>query len=182
MLADERTLIQQVAHGEAAALQTLYTLYRPRLFRYFGLHFRDDLDAVDDLLQETFLAIWRAAASFRGQAQVSTWIFQIAHNQLAHALHKRHGRTTWLSDLEEHTLPVGATLEESVMAQLTVTDALERLSPKQREMLSLLYHHGFSIEETAQILEIPVGTVKSRLHSARNAFIRALRSEEEAHS
>jgi RNA polymerase sigma-70 factor, ECF subfamily len=82
---DDSTLIKRIASGQQDALSQLYSIYRPRLRRYLWHQLDANPAAVEDALQEVFLAVWRAAPSYRGEAQVATWLFQIAHYQVLHA-------------------------------------------------------------------------------------------------
>src|SRR5258706_10188274 len=82
--ADDRPLIARIARRDAAALERLYALYRPRLWRYLWQQLDGDAGAVEDILQEVFLAVWLAAGDFPGEAKGNTPIFPIPHHQLAH--------------------------------------------------------------------------------------------------
>src|SRR5262245_7648295 len=82
------TLLARMAAGDQDALRDLYTRYRPRLWRYLRARLggakgaAGDVTAVDDLLQEIFLAVWNAAPGYRPHGRAAAWIFQIAHHQL----------------------------------------------------------------------------------------------------
>src|SRR5258706_13177765 len=82
--ADDRPLIARIARRDAAALERLYALYRPRLWRYLWQQLDGDAGAVEDILQEVFLAVWLAAGDFRGEAEGNTRIFPLAPPPLAH--------------------------------------------------------------------------------------------------
>src|SRR5579884_3685652 len=80
MDSEDATRITRIAQGDPQALDELYLQFRPGLYRYLLHQLHGDAALVEDVLQETFLAIWRAAASFRGEARVAAWIFRIARN------------------------------------------------------------------------------------------------------
>src|SRR5262249_59045124 len=80
---DPRRLLCRVAHGDEEALRQLYVEYHLRLQRYLWRLLDGDGHAVEEALQDTFLAVWRAASGYRADASVTTWIFQIAHNVAA---------------------------------------------------------------------------------------------------
>ena len=188
MQPDEPTLIAQIAQGNAHALRQIYAIYRPRLWRYLWRQLDGDQPAVEDALQEVFLAVWRSATAFRGESRVNTWVFRIAHhyvrNQQRASARRPEGRlaphpsdhasrdgdeSTWDPERwgqESH--------EDEVVARLTLADALGRLSASHREALELVFQQGFTLEEVAQILAIPLGTVKSRISYARRSLQRAL--------
>jgi RNA polymerase sigma-70 factor (ECF subfamily) len=180
---DDSTLIGRIACGQQDALSQLYTIYRPRLRRYLWHQLNGNEAAVEDVLQEVFLAVWRSAPSYRGEAQVATWLFQIAHYQVLHLRRDRGrhpngqlpddgagGRDGDWEATESHD-----SLEDSVLDRLTLEDALSQLRPAHREALELVFLQGFSQAEVSQILGVPPGTVKSRLSYARRALQGALR-------
>ena len=82
---DPKLLLGQIANGDEEALRSLYVEYHPRLQRYLWGLLDGDGCAVEEALQDTFLAAWRAAGGYRGEAKVATWLFQIAHNLALHS-------------------------------------------------------------------------------------------------
>jgi RNA polymerase sigma-70 factor (ECF subfamily) len=190
--ADDHLLIARVAQHDAAALEQLYVRYRPRLWRYLWQQLEGDSSAVEDALQEVFLAVWRAAGDFRGAAKVNTWIFRIAHHQLAHyqrAIARRpEGYLAAPGPFDEVESPGHGVWDEiaqdshegAVLDRMILARAFGRLAAKHREALELVYQQGFTLEEVAQTLDVPLGTVKSRISYARRALQRELaRSTEE---
>ncbi|MGZ3677101.1 MAG: RNA polymerase sigma factor [Ktedonobacterales bacterium] len=171
MDSDDAVCISRIAHGDHHALGKLYAQYRPSLYRYLWHYLHGDDCLVEEVLQDTFLAIWRAAAAFRGEARVATWVFRIARYSASHARRRPQKamlQTVSLSDVEENEdflVPVGH--EERTLTRLALHDALARLTDKQRAAVLLVFVHGFTSEEAAEILGVPLGTVKSRLHAAR---------------
>jgi RNA polymerase sigma-70 factor (ECF subfamily) len=163
-------LLERVTAGDQEALRQLYALYRPRLWRYVWQQIGGDAQLAEEVLQDVFLAVWHGAGSFQRRASVSTWIFRIAHNIAATTGHAHLRRTARLA-------PVGAdsqhrengydSHEDEVLARVTLADALARLSAKHREVLELTFYQGFTCEEAGHILDVPSGTVKSRLAHAR---------------
>jgi RNA polymerase sigma-70 factor (ECF subfamily) len=188
---DDRTLLALVGGGDQDALKRLYSIYRPRLRRYLWHQLGGDEHAVDDTLQDVFLAVWRSAASYRGEAQVATWIYQIAHHQVLHvrrarARHPEWQRAPYPGSMDDTDEEGGGTQEvdeggaygsheNAVLDRLALQDALGQLSARHREVLELVFLHGFALAEAAQILGVPEGTVKSRISYARRALLRALK-------
>ncbi len=180
---DDRAILMRIARGDQEALHQLYTSYRPRLRRYLW-HQLDGNDAlVEEALQEVFLSIWRGAGGFRGEAQVATWLFEIAHHRAQHIRRDlaRRARRVAVSLIEEaegeeprESLWASASHEEDVVNRLALADALAELSAQHREVLELVFVQGFALAEVAQILAVPVGTVKSRVSYARRALLKAL--------
>ncbi len=177
MDADDRALLARMALGEQAALQQLYARYRPRLWRYLAQQLARDNGLVEEVLQGVFVAVWRQAASFRGEARVATWLFHIARHRALNARRDASRRiedSTYSDAADECDASRGfghrSSHEDEVLERMTLADALTRLAPKHREVLQLVFYHGFSLAEVGQILDIPVGTVKSRLSYARRAL------------
>jgi len=179
---EDAVCITRIARGDAQALSELYTRFRPSLYRYVWQQLHGDASLVEEVLQDTFLAIWHGAATFRGEAHVATWVFRIAHNTASRA--KRHPLTFSLNDVDDDDLSVAAGHEDRTITRLALHDALGRLTDKQRAVVLLVFVHGFTSEEAAQILAIPLGTVKSRLHAARALLVNdpALQQSEEVNS
>jgi RNA polymerase sigma-70 factor, ECF subfamily len=131
---------------------------------------------IEDTLQDIFLAVWQSAYTFQGEAHsVAAWIFRITHHHAANArrsqFRRPEGHPALL--LEEHAV---TTFEDEVVQRVVLTDALHRLSPKYQEVLYLVFYQGFQQDEVAQILSIPLGTVKSRLNHARRLLLAELAS------
>jgi RNA polymerase sigma-70 factor, ECF subfamily len=180
---DEQLLLAHVAAGDEEALHQLYLAYCPRLRRYLWHQLDGDLSGIEEALQDIFLAVWRTAGGYRGDARVSTWVYQIAHYVALGARRRlaRHPAHLRLATLEDDDPPesdwsvgTGEVGEDAVLNRLALADALGRLSAKHREVLALIFQYGFSPDEAAQILDVPAGTVKSRISYARKALLRAL--------
>ena len=90
---DDCALLQRVAQDDQAAFQELYAAYYTRLWRYVWYQLDGNAHWVEEVLQNIFMAIWRSSGSFRGNAKVATWIFQIAHNLVLNA-RRDHSRRT----------------------------------------------------------------------------------------
>lgn len=186
MTATDRTLLDRIGAGDHAALAELYHAYRPKLWRYLWLRLDGDTGLTEEVLQDVFVSVWRTASTFRGEAQVATWVYRIAHHAAANTLRARsrriEGHDPERLELIAQSADQPAALatpssEQSVVARLTLEDALAALSPKQRETLDLLFVHGFTYDEIAAITGAPTGTIKSRVSSARRALRAILSSE-----
>lgn len=174
---DDRTLLTQIAQGDQDALDALYARFRLRLWRYLWQHLGGDASWVEEVMQDVWLAVWRSAGVFRGEAQVATWIFRIAQHTIQKAWRDRHYQPAREASLQALSLPdqpAIASPEEAVVARMTLAAALTQLSLKHSEVLELIFFHGFTIEEAAVILAVPAGTVKSRLSYAKRALHQAL--------
>jgi RNA polymerase sigma-70 factor (ECF subfamily) len=161
MPSDEE-LIGAVAGGDEQALETLCGRYQRPLYGFIARHTggRD----VDDLYQETWLRVVRAAARFDRTRRFSTWLFQIAVN-LCRDWHRRpplEAAEPSEGERRVGTHDPGARVE----ARLDAERLLACLPEPQRSVVILRYYQGFGEAETAEILGCPEGTVKSRLHNA----------------
>ncbi|HKD74185.1 MAG TPA: sigma-70 family RNA polymerase sigma factor, partial [Ktedonobacterales bacterium] len=160
MDSEDVACLRRIAQGDQSALADLYARYRLPLTRALWNQLGGDSAVIEDVLQETFLSIWRAANTFRGDAQVSTWIFRIAQHSAGEVQRRmsRDLRNVPLSELHERegTAPA-ANHEQQSITRLTVHDALSRLTDKQREVIVLIFVHGFTGEEVARMLGVPLG-------------------------
>lgn len=161
-----------MARGEKAAVAEFLDAFGPRVHRLSRRYARDESDA-EDLTQEIFVALFRSASTFRGEATLATWVYRVALN---HALRHREKwtRESGLNqpDANDETVEVadcGADpARHAARGELNreVRGALDGLASGQREVVVLHELHGLTYSECAQVLEIPIGTVKSRLSNA----------------
>ena len=151
---------------------TLVTANQDRLFRFVLKQVGNRADA-EELTQDVFLEAHRSFKSFRGQSQPSTWLFGIAVNVVRTFLRRTpERRYTYLSDEVLEAMPMGgdgplASLEGRRKLE-ALNAALFRLPVDWREVVICVAMEGLSYEETASVLDVPVGTVRSRLSRARD--------------
>jgi len=157
-------LLAAVAAGSRRALEELYLAYHRRLARFLS-RFTPRYENVEEIINDTFLAVWQSAKDFRHASQVSTWIIGIAYRTALKSLRrqKHHAAAGSLDDYPEQTFD--PTMEAEVQDWLK--HGLNQLPVEQRLTLELAYHMGHSLEEIAAITECPVGTVKARMFHAR---------------
>jgi RNA polymerase sigma-70 factor, ECF subfamily len=129
-----------------------------------------EFDAAEDLVQETMLAAWRGFHQFRSGTNARAWLFRILINAV-HARGRKLRAMPQLSPIAARDFPV----EAVIPAAVEVAQALEELPPEQKEVLMLGVVEGFTREEIAGILSIPIGTVMSRMSRGRQALRQALR-------
>ena len=168
-------LVQRIAAGDERALECLYARHAPSLFAY-AYHLIGDRGAAEEALQDTFVAIWRGAASFAERSTVRTWLFGICRRQALLRVRRGAPATQPIEEVPEP--PSEAPGPDAVVLARAdasaVAAALATLSPIHREVLDLAFGAELSQAEIAEVLDIPVGTVKSRLFHARAALARAL--------
>ena len=164
----DEMLIQRIAQGDQLAMRTLFGRHRVALYRWLLRLVRDEALA-EDLLSDVFLDVWRQASRFEGRSSVSTWLMAIARFK---AISARRRRTdAELDDVVESTVADTAddpavVLEKKNRDEM-VRAALTRLSAEHKEIIDLVYYHEKSVDECAQIIGVPSGTVKTRMFYAR---------------
>jgi RNA polymerase sigma factor (sigma-70 family) len=174
---DEEDLVRRTAAGDRRAFDELYRRTSPWLVLRLRRRCADE-DVVADVLQETYLAVWRAAGSFAGSPAKGSavgWLWTIAANRLVDAF-RRRARQAQLPavPLAETTSPAA---EDEVMAGRIGQDlehALLVLPEELRLVLRAMVLDGLSVRETSLLLGVPEGTVKSRARRARIALREAL--------
>jgi RNA polymerase sigma-70 factor (ECF subfamily) len=183
-------LIERVKAGDVKAFEMLVVKYRRRIERLIGRMVRD-VDLVPDIAQETFIRAYRAIPQFRGESAFYTWLYRIAVNTAKKQLMelKRDPLVTESArasrDEEEESgsrveneLTDGET-PEAVLASKQIASAvnfaIEALSDDLRQAITLREIEGFSYEEIAELMNCPIGTVRSRIFRAREAIALRLR-------
>jgi RNA polymerase sigma-70 factor (ECF subfamily) len=169
MAQTDAELLEAVRKGDRAAVETLLSRYEASIYR-FGLRMCGDEDAAREVLQETLLAAFRHLPTFRGDAAISTWLYQIARSfcmkerrgeRRAEPIESQTGARLAepgpSPDARAHAREIGAALAAAIAA----------LPPEYREVLILRDVEGLSAEEAAAVVGIEVGALKSRLHRAR---------------
>jgi RNA polymerase sigma-70 factor (ECF subfamily) len=164
----DEMLIRRIAEGDQLAMRTLFGRHRVPLYRWL-LRLVGDGALAEDLLSEVFLDVWRQSAAFEARSSVSTWLLAIARHK---ALSARRRRTD--VELDEKIASSVAdpaddpevVLQKKARADL-LRHSLARLSPEHGEVIDLVYFHGKSVKEVAEIVGIAAATVKTRMFYAR---------------
>jgi RNA polymerase sigma-70 factor (ECF subfamily) len=182
-------LIDRVKRGDRQAFEMLVVKYQRRIERLISRMVRD-VDLVPDIAQETFIRAYRALPQFRGESAFYTWLYRIAVNTAKKALVEL-GRDPVVTESalasreeDDETSRVGSELTDSetpeaVLASkelaATVNAAVEALSEELRQAITLREIEGLSYEEIADVMNCPIGTVRSRIFRAREAIAERLR-------
>ena len=184
--AEEIGLLEGLRRGDEAAFETLILRYEQPVFSLVSRLVDNSPDAAD-VVQEVFLKVFRKVASFRGDSSLKTWIYRIAVNEARNqrrwfGRHQRRevgldptpgeaqGPSDWIED--QGRSPFQVTLDHET--QTMIEEALNQVSPTFRAALVLREIEELSYEEIAEILEISLGTVKSRILRGREALRRIL--------
>ena len=183
---DDKSLVQACRSGQTEAFGVLVRRYQDRLYPTI-LRLLGSPEDAQDVLQDSFVRAFEKLDQFHGESSFYTWIYRIAVN-LALSEYRRHrhrGRDRWADpvslslaaepvDVSPETDPAIAL--ERVERELIVQTALNELGPEHRAVVVLKDFDGRRYEEIASLLEIPIGTVRSRLHRARSELRERLRS------
>ena len=171
--ATDSDLLSAVAGGSPAALEQLYRRHAAWLSLRLSRRCADPA-VVDEVLQDTFVAVWKGAGSYRGSGEAGAWLWGIAVRRLVDAFRRQPPAAYPLENAE--TLGTLESAEDRVLLGVEHGDlagALGRLSPELRAVVQATVLDGLTTREAARLLGVPAGTVKTRMMRAR----RALRKE-----
>jgi RNA polymerase sigma-70 factor, ECF subfamily len=164
----DEMLIRRIAEGDQLAMRTLFGRHRVPLYRWL-LRLVGDEALAEDLLSDVFLDVWRQAAGFEARSSVSTWLLAIARYKALSA--RRRRSYVELDEKIASSVADAADDPEVVLQKKTRAEllrhSLARLSPEHREVIDLVYFHGKSVQEVAEIVGIAEATVKTRMFYAR---------------
>ncbi len=169
-------LIAALADGDRLALGSLYGRHAPWLVVRLTRRCADS-SVVDEVVQDTFVAVWRGASKWDGRGEVAAWIWGIGVRRLLDALRHRPVAIAAWGPWDEQDLRVEESAEERVLLGVEYGDlgaALDRLSPELRAVVQATVLDGLTTREAARLLGIPSGTVKTRLMRAKAQLREAL--------
>jgi RNA polymerase sigma-70 factor (ECF subfamily) len=155
------------------AFELVLPRYRDKIFRLTFSMLRDRAWA-EDTTQDVLLRIWRALPGYAGQSQLSTWIYAISKNACLSELRKKRPQVSIDQNSEDdyNSEVAGLSSEDADdSATVSVSQLLEKLPERYRQAVALFYMEDKSYDQTAQILGLPLGTVKALLHRARKRLI-----------
>lgn len=188
-LSDEETLIRSASRGDARAFENLVATYEKSVFNLAFRLVSDREDAMD-IVQDVFLKAYQALPKFRGDSRFSTWIYRVCVNASLDHLRRKQRTTSYSLDeplsfressvtrqVEDESENVADSVETKFLGQ-AVLAVLRDLDPAHRVIILLSDVQGYTYQEIADILGLSMGTVKSRLHRARNMVRRLLPQEQ----
>jgi RNA polymerase sigma-70 factor (ECF subfamily) len=164
---EDLALSRRAAAGDSAAFASLVEKYEGPLRAFLSR--MGAAEIADDIAQEAFLKAWRAAGQYDGSARYSTWLMTIAWRTRLDELRRRSGVQARVQDLDESA-------ETGFSNRTEVNDMLARLSDKERASLVLCEGHGWTHAEAAELVGLPLGTLKSTVARAKSKC-RAMWSE-----
>jgi RNA polymerase sigma-70 factor (ECF subfamily) len=176
----ERGLLERIAARDPRAMYEFYLLYYPRVRRLIGRITRQP-ELIEEIVNDTFVVIWRQASAFRGESRISTGVFGIAYRRrlisLRAELRVQNSRQSAAQAADDINSGFTETTAETATADW-LAKALARLSVTHRTVVELTYGLGLSCEETATVMQCPVNTVKTRMLYARRRLRHVLQELE----
>lgn len=173
-------LVSRIRAGDLDAFEILYHKYKDQLYRT-ALGITSDRGAAEEIMQDCFLRAYDNIDRVDGRSSLRPWLHRIIVNLSYNWAAKRRLRLISLEDVFDRLLPISHNSPERAFQKEellnVVYDAIGSLSMPQRVVVVLFYLQGFSLAEIAYVLDCPVGTVKSRLHSARKALRQRLTAD-----
>jgi RNA polymerase sigma-70 factor (ECF subfamily) len=182
---EEAKLIRDINAGDSAAFETLVREHQTRVYN-IALKMCADPEEAFDISQEVFLKAYRTIARFRGECSLGTWLYRMTANQCIDQLRRdkrrQRDKLVYLDDVGEDERPMElpdlrwepqSQLEREELRR-SVRENLQRLPQEQRLILTLRDVNGLSYEEIGEILELELGTVKSRIFRARERLAKLL--------
>ena len=167
-------LVRRIQNGDMAAFEVLFLKYQGPIYRT-ALAVTRDAGAAEEVLQDCFYKTYLNIMNITGEGSLSPWLHRVAINLSCNAIKKRRVRFEAIDDVAEtmvaadpHQSP--ETVVEQAELRVKMRDAINALPLKHRVVVALHYLQDFSLPEIAYILDLPVGTVKSRLHHARKSL------------
>lgn len=165
-------LLNRIAQDDDKAMTTLYLHYKQSIFAFIRLRILDDTDA-QNILNDTFLVVWKKPEGFNGKSKFSTWLCSIAKNKtldwwrrkgrMAETVEMDDEQLAWIPDTADGILDVLERKEKDEVLR----ECMEKLTLEQRDAIYFYYYADEGVEFIAQQQQCPVGTVQSRLFNAR---------------
>lgn len=176
---EDLDIVRRMQAGDDDAVRDMYERHGQRLYAY-ALRLTNDPATAEDVTQSTLVTAWRTAHTFRGEGRLLAWLLGIVHHTALKAL---RNNPHYLEDVGAESISENQPSPEE-QAQIKdekhwVRKGIQSLSSDHRAVLELIFYQGLTLNEAAQVLNIPVGTVKSRLSYARNHLRSVLARTEE---
>ncbi len=171
-------LMRRIAQGDQLAMRTLFARHQLRVYRFVLRLVRNEAMA-EDIVSDVFLDVWRQAGRFEARSTVATWLLAMARYKALSAMRQRTGvelDADTMANIPDPADGPEATLQQKSDAQ-ALRAGLSQLSRAHAEVVDLVYYHGKTISEVADILAIPEATVKTRMFYARKRLAVLLQSD-----
>ncbi len=170
---DDQQLIRLTLGGDVSAFGQLVSRYQDRLYNSMVQILRSESDA-EDVVQDAFVLAFTKLDSFKGNSRLYTWLYRIAYNVAINMMRRRRNAVSLDTRADQSEFPLpdsGPSPEDRLDRQESIDQlriAMNKLSVEHRSILVLREMDGLEYESISEILDLPIGTVRSRLHRARN--------------
>jgi RNA polymerase sigma-70 factor (ECF subfamily) len=177
MVQDEQVLVDRISRGDSTAFQEFVDRYKKKIY-YIAYDITGDHNDAEDVSQEVFIKVFRSLKTFRRNAKISSWLYQISVNASIDLLRKKSSKPEKsMDDIEradiQESLPGSGTRAqnpersaEDFLMQKHISQALQKVSPKERSVFVMRHYNELKIREIAEILKISQGTVKALFYRA----------------
>ena len=186
IIATDQELIGRVQDGDSTAFEHLFNRYRDAIHRLFVQRLGGNVDDTNDLLQETFVKVYLNLQRYSSRFTFGQWVYTIARNTFIDYTRRRRDDTVSIDYVGEGIGVSGSlggpTPEEHLIthqSQVQLEGLLAKMSPRYRELIELRFFREFSYEEIAAKLSLPMGTVKTQIHRAREQLCRFITENKE---
>lgn len=174
---NEQVLIDRISSGDSTAFQEFVNRYKKKIY-YIAYDITGDHDDAEDISQEVFIKVFRSLKTFRRNAKISSWLYQISVNASIDLLRRKSSRPEKLmddierADIQENLPGSGTRAQnpersaEDLIIQKHISEALQKVSPKERSVFVMRHYNELKIREIAEILDVSPGTVKALFYRA----------------
>lgn len=172
IMSDDAKLLAQIAQGDRAAMKAFYFRHEPPLQKFLERKVSDPF-LVADIVQETFLDVWRSASRFEGRSKVKTWLFTMARYKMIDTFRKL-SREMPLED-DHDSVDEGPTPEAILSTsevQINVRECIDKLSNTHARAVRLAFFEGLTYAEISTVENVPVSTIKTRIFHAKKLLMR----------
>ena len=173
---DDAALLAAAKDGDLDAFEALVRAHTRVVYAH-ALRFFGDPSAAEDTVQEVWIKVYRSLADFDGRARFSTWLYRVTRNTCLDQVRAGARRPVPVDPFD--TIAVPGDLADEVALTASVEQAMRALSPEDRDAFSAVALYGLTYAEVAEILKVPVGTVKSRVFRARRSLAHFLGMRED---
>ena len=185
IIASDQQLIERVLDGDSSAFEHLFNRYRDSIHQLYLQKTGGNIDDSDDLLQETFVKVYLNLQRYSAQYTFGQWIYTIARNTFIDYVRRKRDDTVPIDNLRETGgLSTWSELnpEERMIThqnRARIEASLDRMPPRYKELIELRFFKEYSYEEIASHLNLPMGTVKTQIHRARERLCRYILNDNE---
>lgn len=173
---DDRELVEAARGGDADAFETLVRTHIDAVYAH-GLRFFGEPSTADDVVQEVFIKVFKSLDTYDGRAAFTTWLFRVTRNVCLDLLRRGAHRPVPVDPIDLVGVRTEPDHAQRVVDTAAVEQAMRALQPEDREALGAVSVFGLSYQEAAETLDVPVGTVKSRVFRARRTLVQILRDQ-----